>query len=255
MIRVDITGLKEVSEKIKALDKQVRYAAALTLNKLAQYPVRDALRHEMADSLDRPTPFTLNSIALVKKATRTDPTAVIDFKDKAGGGRPAADYLRWQVNGGQRRLKAFELALRTIGVLPGGYFAVPGSGAKFDAYGNVSRGQIVAILSYFKAFPEDGRGYKMNATGATRAKMAKGTRSKLGYRYFVGRPGGRGQLGIYQDVRISGSTRELLPIFIFTESTRYQPRLDLRYAAELAVKREFGPTFAYALKVALSTAR
>lgn len=255
MIRIDITGFKEASDKIKRLDKQVRYAAALTINTLAQHPVPEALRHEMTDSLDKPTPFTLNSIKVVKRATRTDPSAEIDFKQVSGGSRPASNYLRWQVQGGQRRLKAFEVMLRSMGVLPDGYLAVPGRGAKFDGYGNVSRGQIVAILSYFRAFPEDGRGYKMNATAATRAKMAKGTRSRPGYRYFVGRPGDRGQLGIYQDVRLAPGVRELLPVFIFVQWTRYEPRLDLRYAAELAVKREAGPTFAAALKVALSTAR
>lgn len=256
MIRVQMTGLDKALKSVGDLGKQVNYAAAVTLNRLAQGPVKADLRREMQDSLDRPTPFTLNSIALVKAATREDPSAVIDFKDVAGGARPAADYLRWQVQGGQRRLKAFEVMLRGIGVLPGGYYVVPGRGAKFDAYGNVSRGQIVALLSYFRAFPEDGRGWKMNATAATRARMAKGTRTRPGYRYFVGRPGdGRGPLGIYQDVRLARGVRELLPVFIFVQWTRYEPRLDLSYAAQLSMNRNAPAVFRAALAQALRTAR
>lgn len=255
MIRIQMDGLNKAIKNVADLGKQTRYAAAQTLNKLATGPVRADLRHEMQDSLDRPTPFTLNSIALVKPATRDDPAAVIDFKDVAGGARPASSYLRWQVHGGQRRLKAFEVMLRSMGVLPGGYFAVPGSGAKYDAYGNVSRGQLVAILSYFQAFPEDGRGWKMNSTAATRARMARGTRTRPGYRYFVGRPGGRGELGIYQDVKIARGTRELLPIFIFSQWTRYEPRLDLDYAAQLSVQRNAPAIFARELAQALRTAR
>lgn len=254
-MKVQIEGIERAIKGVGALDKQIRFAASLTLNRLAQGPVRDALRLEMTDSLDRPTPFTLRSIALVKAATRDDLSAVIDFKDVAGGQRPAANYLRWQTQGGERRLKGFELALRSIGALPGGYFAVPGRGAKFDAYGNVSRGQIVAILSYFRAFPEDGRGWKMNSTGATRAKMAKGTRSRPGYRYFVGRPGGRGLLGIYQDVKLGRGVRELLPVFIFVQWARYEPRLDLKFAAELAMKRNAPQLFRQSLAQALRTAR
>lgn len=254
-MKVQISGLDGALGALRGLDKQVRFAASVTLNRLAAGPVRDALRLEMQDSLDRPTPFTLRSIALTQPATRDNPAAVIDFRDVAGGQRPAADYLRWQVQGGERRLKAFEIMLRSMGVLPGGYFMVPGRGAKFDAYGNVSRGQIVALLSYFRAFPEDGRGFKMNSTAASRARMAKGTKSRPGYRYFVGRPGGRGQLGIYQDVKLGRGTRELLPVFIFVQWARYEPRLDLNYAAQLAVQRNAPAIFRRELAQALRTAR
>jgi hypothetical protein len=254
-MKVTLEGLPQLQRKLASLTQQARYAASLTLNTLARYPVQDAVRHEMRDSLDRPTPFTLNSLTVAKRATAADLTAVVDFKQVGGGGRPASNYLRWQVEGGERRLKAFEVALRSIGVLPGGYFVTPGQGAKMDEYGNISRGQIVAILSYFRAFQEQGKGFKLNATAASRARLARGTRTRLGYRYFAGRPGGRGQLGIYQDVRIAPGVRELLPVFIFVQWARYEPRLDIKLAADLAVKREAAPIFQAALAQALRTAR
>lgn len=255
-MKVTLQGMDQLQRKLAGLPKQAAYAASLTLNTLARHPVQDAIRHEMRDSLDRPTPFTLNSLTVVKRATVSDLTAQVGYKQVGGGTRPASDYLRWQVKGGQRSLKGFEVALRSVGVLPGGYFIVPGRGAKLDAYGNVSRGQIVAVLSYFRAFQEQGRGFKMNATAATRARKARGTRSQFGYRYFVGRPGdGRGPLGIYQDVRIAAGVRELLPVFIFVQWTRYEPRLDIETASQLAVRREAAPIFQAALAQALRTAR
>lgn len=255
-MKVQIEGIDRAVRSVSGLDKQVRFAASLTLNRLATGPVRDALRREMTDSLDRPTPFTLRSIALVKAATREDLSAVIDFKDVAGGQRPAANYLRWQAQGGERRLKGFERMLRSIGVLPGGYFIVPGQGAQLDAYGNVSRGLIVAILSYFRAFPEDGRGWKMNATDASRRRKAKSTKKRRGVSYFVGRPGdGRGPLGIWRRTQVFSYGTEIRPIFIFVQSARYEPRLDLNYAAELAIQRNAPQVFRQSLSQALRTAR
>lgn len=254
-MKVAFEGLAQVQRKLANLHKQANYAASLTLNTLARDPVPAAIRHEMTDSFKDPTPFTLNSLTVTKRATREDLSAEVGFKQVAGGSRPASNYLRWQVTGGERRLKAFEVALRSIGVLPGGYFMTAGRGANIDEYGNVSRGQIVAILSYFRAFREQGRGFKMNSTPATRARIAKGTRSQLGYRYFVGRPGGRGQLGIYQDVRITRGVRELLPVFIFVQWARYEPRFDMREAARQAMRRDAGPIFQAALAQALRTAR
>lgn len=254
-MKITTQGFDKAERIVRNLDRHARYAASLTLNTLARYPVPQAVQHEMRDSFDRPTHFTLNSLSVTKRATAADLSAVVDFKQVGGGGRPASDYLRWQVSGGERRLKAFEVALRSVGVLPGGYFVTAGQGAKLDQYGNVSRGQIVAILSYFRTFQEQGRGFKMNSTPATRARMARGTRTRLGYRYFAGRPGGRGQLGIYQDVRIAPGVRELLPVFIFVQWARYEPRLDIKLAADLAVKREAAPIFQAALAQALRTAR
>lgn len=256
MIKIEMQGFEGAVRSLRGLEKQARFAAAQTVNQLAVGPVRDALRHEMEDSLDRPTPFTLNSIALIKRATREDPSAVIDFKDVAGGGRPAANYLRWQVEGGERRLKAFERMLRSVGALPGGYFVVPGAGAQLDAYGNVSRGLIVAILSYFQAFPEEGRGWKMNSTEASRRRKATSTRKRRGVAYFVGRPGdGRGPLGIWRRTQVFGYGTEIRPVFIFVQSVRYEPRLDLRYAAQLAVQRNAPALFRANLTRALGSAR
>jgi hypothetical protein len=253
MINVTLTGLDQLKATLGGADKQVRFAASRALNRLAQLGIQD-VKAEMRDSFDRPTPWTLNSVRQYGLATRDKPETGIDFKatGRTGGIDPEL-YLRWQVYGGERRIKRFERALRAAGALPDGYVTVPGQGAKLDAYGNMSQGQIVQILSYFQAFLETG--FKANATPATKARMARGTRSKFGFAYFVGRPGGRGQLGVYQRVRIAAGVNELLPILIFVRSARYQRRLALDDAIQGTVQRHAQPIFQEELAKALATAR
>lgn len=261
MIKVQVDGLRSVIDKFGAAGRQLPFATSLALNRLAQQFIRD-MRPEMRDSFNRPTPYTLNSLRQFGLATPQRLQAVVDFKNRGGTGagvgvtRDADKYLRYQVHGGQRRLKSFERALVAIGAMPGDMYAVPGPGAQRDAYGNVKAGQIVAILSYFRAFQQDGQGWRMNSTAATRARMARGTRNRLGYRYFVGRPGGRaGALGIYQDVRIGPGVRELLPVFFYVKSARYEPRLDLKTTLQRTVRQHGTRIFQAAFKQALDTAR
>lgn len=261
MIRIELQGFANAQQRLDAVARQLPFATALGLNRLAQQFMRDA-KAEMRDSFRQPTPFTLNSLRQYGLATKDKPVAIVDFKAALGVGsgvgvtRTADKYLRWQVYGGERRLKGFERALVSRRLMPEGMFAVPGPGAQRDRYGNVKPSQIVAILSYFQAFQEDGMGWRMNSTEASRRRMAKGTRTRLGYRYFVGAPGGKaGALGIYQDVKIGPGVRELLPVFWYVKTARYEPRLDLDATLAGTVRRHRDRIMADALRQALATAR
>src|SRR3546814_6873764 len=84
---------------------------------------------------------------------------------------------------------ASDLALQRVG-LPGDQYAFPAAGAELDAYGNMSRGQVVRLLSYLQAFGE--QGYRANATARSRARTAKvskasGYKTINGVQYFVSR--------------------------------------------------------------------
>jgi hypothetical protein len=207
----------------------------------------------MVDVFDRPTPYTLNSL-YVQPATKQTQTAKVWLKEEGGKrGTPAAAYLSPDIQGGERTLKPFELALRTAGVLPSNMFAVPGSGATIDAYGNMSRGQIVAILSYFRAFPE--AGYTANITDKKRASLKRGSKKRLGFEYFVGRPGdGKLPLGVWQRTRFASGTA-IKPILIFVDATLYHAIYDFAFVAETTVDREFPSQFRDALVGAIATAR
>jgi len=249
-ISVKIVGLEALKSNMAGKAKQIRFAVASALTKTAKN-VEEAERREMRDVFDRPTPNTLNSL-YVKPATSASLTATVGIKDFAGKGIAASKYLASQINGGSRRVKRFEKALQAVGALPGGYRAVPGSAAKMDAYGNMQGGQIVQILSFFKAFPE--AGYKANMTDKRRASLAKGTKKKQGFAYFVGRPGDRLPLGIWQRFNM-GLGSAIKPVIIFVPHAIYEATFDFEYVARRTVERTWETEFNKAMAVALSTTR
>jgi hypothetical protein len=215
--------------------KQVPFAMAKTLTLTAK-DVQAALVHEMRDSFDRPTPFTLNSV-FVTAATKKSQQAIVGLKDYSAKGSAASKYLAPEIEGGPRGNKRFEKALQAAGVLPPGYFVVPGATATLDAYGNIARSLIVQLLSYFKAFPQ--MGYKANITDKRKALMAKDNKrtGKLGVVYFVGRPGGgRRPLGVWARYTF-GHGSAVKPVLIFVRGVNYEKRLDYFYAAQKAIEK------------------
>lgn len=230
--------------------KQVRFATRVALTRTGQKVVV-AQQKEMRDIFKNPTPYTMSSLYL-RPATSANLSAEVKLKDFAAKATPASKFLAAQLKGGQRSAKRFERALQSIGALPPGYRVVPGAGAKMDAYGNMSTGQIVQILAFFRAFPE--AGYKANMTAATKARLARGTKKRPGFAYFVGRPGSRLPLGIYQRVAF-GHGSAIKPVMIFVRSAAYQKIFDFEYVADRTVQAEFPSEFARAFIEAERTAR
>ncbi len=230
--------------------RQTVFATALALTRTGQKAMV-AEQKEMRDIFSNPTPYTLSGLYL-RPATKQNLSVEVKLKDMASKAIPAAVFLAAQLKGGERKAKRFEKALQSVGALPPGYRIVPGSAAKLDAYGNMSQGQIVQILAFFRAFPEVG--YKMNMTAASKARLARGNKRTQGFAYFVGRPGDRLPLGIYQRVRFAGGTA-IKPVMIFTRSAVYQAIFDFEYVAERTVEHEFGAEFARAWIEAAGSAR
>jgi hypothetical protein len=251
MITVDVSKtVAELTDKLgKFAYQQMPYAASVALNKTAE-DMQRAEVHEMRDVFDRPTPYTLSS-TYVKRSTKRDLRATVGLKDFSGKGIPATKFLAPQIAGGGRRLKRFERALRAAGHLPEDFRAVPGSGAKLDQYGNIMPSQIVQILSYFRAFPE--AGYRANMTDKRKRTMARGGKGRLGFTYFIGRPGDRLPLGVWQ--RSSMGRFGIKPVLIFVREARYQALFDFEYVATTTAMRVFPMHFETALADAVRTAR
>lgn len=246
-VQHDLHKIKAELSKVER--EQIPFATAQALTKTAQ-AAQAAVKQEMSSVFDRPTPFTLNS-TFVKPATKANLEAQVYLKDegnKAGGS--AKVRLEPQLVGGQRAFKRMEGALRHAGLLGNSEQAVPGAAAELDAYGNMSRGQIVQILAYFKAFPESG--YKANTTQAKKDKMAKGTKTKMGVRYFLKRDG-RGR-GIYKATQ-TGFGSAIQPVLMFVRRAQYRRRLDMPGVVSRTVTREFGAWFKAAMAEALRSAR
>lgn len=233
--------------------KHIPFATSLAINRTAQ-KVKIAQEKEIRDVFDRPTRFTENSV-FIKPSNKNNLTAKVWLKDQAVKGTPAAKYLAAQITGGERRLKGYEVLLRSVGVLPDGYFTVPGAAAQMDGYGNIKRSQIVQIINYFRANRETFQ----NSNDKTRDKLRKGTKKKQGISYFVGSPGdGKLPLGIWQrghSGALTGPVRPIRPIMIFVQSARYDAIYDFKFVADKVVADNINKEFIAALDFALRTAK
>lgn len=251
-MKIDIRH--DLNPLIRNLDlrrDQVPYAAKLALDATAK-ATKAAEIEEMKRVFDRPTPYTLNAI-FTKNATKQNLEARVWLKDES---MVAVNphYLTPQIVGGTRPVKRFEQMLRRVLVVPEDFVAVPGNAAKLDEYGNISRGQIQQLLAYFQAFYLAGT-TSANMSQKRRDKLAKGTKTKQGYSYFVGRPGG-GKLppGIWQRFQFAAGS-SIKPIIIFVDHATYRKRLDWYGVADRVYHATFLPEFRAGYAKAMQTAK
>lgn len=232
--RINQDGL---ARKFTSVEKKARNAGNDALNLAAAEGVL-AVRKEMLDVFDRPTPYTLGGYGLLKRAGSDRRAIELGLKTDTGKGNSARKYLAAEILGGERGQKRFEKALQSVGAMPEGYRAVPGAACPRDAYGNIPGSFIVQLLSYYNAFPESG--YRANMTAKTRAKLLKGNAKKniQGVSYFTGTPGDRLPLGIYAKYRFAAGSA-IKPILIFVRWASYQKIFDPNPVAVEAVKRTF----------------
>ncbi|WP_437881037.1 hypothetical protein [Pseudomonas sp. LRF_L74] len=210
--RITAEGLDDALAALSALGSGLgARALADALNHTANQ-ARQALRAEMNDVFDNPTPWVLNSIYM-QNATAKRPEAALWVKDgKLGGkGRGFDEWFQPQVDGGKRLTKGSEKMLRQKGILPAGYFIVPASGARLDASGGISRGHMMQILSGLKAFNKAGSDH--NATDSKRSRM-KGHEGA----FFVMKRGKR-PIGIAER-----RGKELSMVLVFVRQPAYRTR-------------------------------
>lgn len=236
MISIKIDVSKDIEKRLAAMPGKIKEVTKRALINTA-LSVRDDLQSEMRRVFDRPTRWTIGAIRV--KAT-DDMSVVVGVVDPDGYYKRANYYLGTQIGGGQRRIKAFEKALQHHGYMAMGWFAVPGDGAKLDAYGNMGPGQIRQILSYLGA-AERWAGSTQNMTAEKRLKLKAGTKAKRGFEYVVIRPGNRrGKLlpGIYQRT-FFGFGSGIKPIIIFVNRATYRSRYNMERVARETIKRDW----------------
>lgn len=214
-------------------DRRFKAAVATALTRTA-VKVRAGIQAELPRVLDRPTPYTLKQLRYVGASANNLAAAVgfnvvsvtdergarIGFRDLGPGETPAGNYLQPNIDGGTRRTKRVEEALRAQGALPDGWLVVPGQGATIDAYGNVARSQVVQVLAQLRIQLLSGTTRNMSFD----ARKQITAQRKAGGRFFVIPPGkGKQQPGIYQR-EFNG--RNITPVFIFVRGATYRRRFD-----------------------------
>lgn len=254
-VKVQTNGLLELKAKLAGIgDKQVAFATSRALN-AAAYAATQAVGKEMAKVFDKPTPWVLKSVRYTK-ADKRNLSATVDF-DFWGNkqGVTVAHSLRAQIYGGQRKNKRHEVALQKAGILPAGMGIVPGDAATMDQYGNMSAGQIVQVMSWFKAFGEQGYRANMRDGGRRLARDNKKTGAR-GFAYFaLQKKHGKLLPGIYQRFDFGAMGSAVKPVMIFVRMPNYQRRLDFYGLAERVARDEFARQYPAMLSEAMRTAR
>lgn len=267
--------LQQARRDTAAYARQARFAMVVALTRTAQ-DGRDAEVREIQRAVDRPTPYSLNAV-YVQGATPARPEAAFGLKDNfevRAAGTPPVNYLGPNIEGGQRRLKGMEKLLQRSGAMPNGWHVVPGQAARLDAYGNVSRGQVIQVLSqlrlqltagYDRNLPLRARPGKDGLLTPEQKRINAGRRRafvRAGGQFFVVKAGGkRGvQPGIYQrqvlGKKVHGPARRFpKAVFIFVSRTTYRRRIDWDRVAAYTVATRLDHHAAIALDEAMATAR
>lgn len=237
MIRIDVDPGQAAQRTLSEIEqRQLPFATMQAINQTS-FAVRDRWAEIIPRIFDNPTPLTRRAV-LFRRATRQNLEAFIFFRDQAAGGTAPAKYLQEQVFGGQRRAKRSDKALQAKGVMPNGYFWVPGKEAKRDRFGNLPRSVIKDIIQKVGLGSEGGE--------------------SRGPRYFVvkRREGRTRHLGpgIYRRVR-KGDATEVRSVMVFVRTAKYRPRFEIGKITATIYQRRFPAIFAEQLARAVANAR
>ena len=272
-IELDVQGIKELQLKFNEISERRLLSAVATGLTRTAVGAKGAIQQAMQSQLDRPTPYALAGVRVIaatadqgKAGVRNLPNpndpfdgrlvesrfleATVDLKNETTNkGTPAINFLGPNVDARPRNVKRFELALQASGAMPRGTFAVPADGAKLDAYGNVSRGQIQQILSQVGVELLAGSSRTLRQRRDETAKKFASRRrvafGKAGGQY-VSYPEGRGKLpaGLYLvegkdfGARLGfGRSGRIRAVFFYQRSVTYRARFDFfgvakRYAEQ-----------------------
>ena len=253
-MRYDVRAdLKDALKMLEGLRKdQIPFATAYALTQTAKAAQRD-VEGVIRRVFDSPTPYTQKAV-FVRTATKQRLFAEVKLKDESAKGVPAVRYLIHHITGGSRGQKSFENLLQRQGLMLPGQYAVPTRAAKLDAYGNVPRGTLNAILSQLQA----SRDVLARETPTSKARAMKRRKRRV-VRYFVAQAGRAATKhlapGIYERVGF-GFGQAIRPVFIFSDRPpKYRKRFPFYETIDRAVQRELVPKFEEGFRVAAATAR
>lgn len=222
-----------MSQWARVAGDQIPFATAMALTRTAK-AAKTEIERLLPSLIDKPTAFTMRGFRLYP-ANKRNLTAIVDFRQSMTGGASAKDYLSPLVYGGARKVKNFERSLQRANMLPSGFVAVPGAAAKIDGYGNMSRSQLVQVLS---------------AVGAAKAKAKSSAQ-----RYFVIKPG-QSHLppGIWMAAGV-GRSSSVRPVIVYVRQPAYRAALDIPGIAKRVVEARFETELQAAIQQAMASRR
>lgn len=270
MIKIEIKhNFGDIQRRLEAQQKHVRFAVAAALTRTAKHAQAETVE-EMKRRFDRPTRITLKSI-FVKPATKANLTAMVFVKDRALGGKnplSMAQIIGHQFSGGGRMNTRLENLLRSQRYMAPGEFLVPGAGARLNANGNISAGQIVQILSQIGVTRA---GFDSTKTKSARSRRNVQRAGEMFWSYGIGSTGARAHTGSfkfdYETGQYFGKRQHLpkgvwmrvgnglKPVMLVIRAPNYQRRIFLDKLGQKAIAQHFRREFDIAYGQALATAR
>ncbi len=243
-----------VREFRRGLNRVERDQLPLAVFRAVNHVVQGAVTHNqraMRRSLDRPKPFTLRGIyprrARYRRGQRAAglaaavTTASLMWREFAGKGTAAGQYLRPQVFGTPRLVKRHEASLRRRGLIGRSSFLVPAPGQRLNQYGNLPRATYVRLLSAVGA-SSDGT---QNRTSRSRS------RNQRRRDFFVPKRGGQLSPGVWERKR-NGAIK---PVLIEVRQPQYRRRYDFFGTSDAFVRRQLPVSLRLAMRQAMRTAR
>ena len=219
-VRFDVKALQRSLDNFAR--KQVPFATAQALNATAK-KVQLAERENMTKVLDRPTPFTLNSVA-VRRADKRGLTATIYVKDIA------AAYLEPFEKGGTHKL-----------VGSGRTWLNPKDKALLNKYGNFSAGKLASLKSRPDTF--------IGAVKTTRGETING----LWQRPFIRKD--QKVRGKSKVARGANTTGKLKLLMRFGDAIPVKQRLNYRETAAKTIAEHFNAELTKSLAAAMRSAK
>lgn len=265
-MRLQIKGeVSEVKKYISQIQLQeLPFASSLALTRTAEYS-RKQIIDEMRRQFDRPKPSTLSErsgpiyIKTASKSKYPNDYSEVRVKDQPlPKGVPPIVWLAHQIYGGTRAAKRSEDLLRNAGILPRGWYTVPGEGARMDRYGNMSTGQIQQILSALQSARDSRQNTRYAYQGITDRKGNTESRNaKSQKKYFLALPSSLKTRhlapGVWQ--RYGRKDWQVRPVLIFVRRVSYRRRIRFYDICQQSAQYRFKFELHVAMKRALSTRR
>lgn len=249
MLSIKLQGLQNVRAALTEFSDR-RFAAVVSTSLTgAAKEMSFEWQEQINRRLDRPVARTKSATTFLSSTALTLKSQVL-VKDRMSG-TPPATYLNPQERAGGRRAKKFEQALQASGALPRGYILVPGRGAELDSYGNVTRSQLIAVITQLGTDYSPGYQRVIPKTVAGRLRVM----AKRGKSFIAVQPGEEKQLGVSAGIYERSNGGALRAVFLYKRAVRYRKTLDLERTAAKEAPGIVAAEFASAVRKSFARLR
>ena len=246
MITVKIEGMAALQARLSGMEKQIPFAASRALNNMG-FKANAEIKEEMKNIFEGgPTPFSLRAFK-IDKANKNKLIVTVGLRND-GGYEKALSHL---FTGGTRQWKKLEGYMRSSGMLPSGYMAVPGEKFPMDSRGNMRRTQLAEMLGVLKSSIRNLR------IDYTRARDYNSNKISKVIGFFVVLPTAKSHLhpGIYRRIEQGKYKSHIQPYIMFVKPGRWRRFIDLKKIGQQTVEKHWEKEFASELQAAMATAK